>query len=179
MLLKGNKVRFGEFLLDTKEKVLFRAGEPVPMTPKPFELLLVLIENHGHLVEKNELIERVWADSIVEEGNLTYTMRLLRIALGDEKRAPRFIETISRRGYRFIAEVEDITEKASSSDALKSSREPFDKDSGAPPKLKTHLLPIAAVLLIGLVGAGFWLAKSRSLEAAAPFLTAPFSSEKL
>lgn len=83
--METNRVKFSEFLLDTKEKVLLRQGKPVSITPKAFELLLVLLENHGHLVEKNELMKKVWADSFVEESNLTYTMSLLRIVLGDEK----------------------------------------------------------------------------------------------
>ena len=179
MLLEGNRVKFGEFLLDAKEKVLFREGKPVGMTPKAFELLRVLIEHHGHLVEKNELIERVWADTVVEEGNLAYTMRLLRIVLGDDKRTPRFIETISRRGYRFIAEVEDVTDKASNSDAMQALHEPRAKASGELPKFRRYFVPVAAVFVIAVVLSGLWLAKSKSPESAAPFLTAPFASEKL
>jgi DNA-binding winged helix-turn-helix (wHTH) protein len=103
MSLETNGFEFGEFLLDTKEKVLWRAGKPVAITPKTFQLLLALVENHGRLVEKDELMRTVWADSYVESGNLTFTINLVRKALGDEKQNPRFIETVPRRGYRFIA----------------------------------------------------------------------------
>jgi len=105
------KFEFGDFLLDAKEKVLLRGGKPLPVTPKALELLLVLVENHGHLVEKNELMKAVWADSFVEEGNLAFTIRLLRKALNDDAQKPRFIETVPKRGYRFIAEIKRLETK--------------------------------------------------------------------
>ncbi len=108
MSLDTHSFEFGEFLLDTKEKVLLRGGKPLSITPKAFELLCVLIDKHGHLIEKNELIKAVWADSFVEDGNLTFTIRLLRKALGDDAKNPSFIETVPKRGYRFIADVKCI-----------------------------------------------------------------------
>lgn len=105
MLLKPQRFEFRDFLLDTKEKVLLHRGQPVSITPKIYELLLVLLENHGHLIEKNELLNRVWADSFVEESNLTFTIARIRKILGDDARKPKFIETVPRRGYRFIADV--------------------------------------------------------------------------
>lgn len=109
MSLETDQFAFGEFVLDTKEKVLLRQGKSLPITPKVFHLLSVLIENHGHLVEKTTLMEKVWADSFVEESNLTFNIRQLRKILGDDKQHPRFIETIPRRGYRFIAEVDEVS----------------------------------------------------------------------
>ena len=180
MLLETNKVRFGEFLFDAREKVLLCAGKPVSITPKALELLLVLLENHGHLVEKDALMKKVWADSFVEEGNLAYTMRLLRIVLGDEKRKPRFIETVSRRGYRFIAEVEEITEEnAPSSDSTSEFFEPHNEESPGSRKIKKLLLPAVAVTIIGVISAGFWFAKGKGLDGSAPILNLPFASEKL
>lgn len=108
MSLEIKRFGFGDFLLDAKEKVLLRGGKPLSVTPKALELLLFLVENHGHLVEKNELLQAVWADSFVEEGNLAFTIRLLRKALGDDAQNPRFIETVPKRGYRFIADVERV-----------------------------------------------------------------------
>ncbi|MEJ7701161.1 MAG: winged helix-turn-helix domain-containing protein [Pyrinomonadaceae bacterium] len=105
MLLETHNFEFGEFLLDAREKVLLRDGKPLPITPKAFQLLFVLVENHGHLVEKDELMKLVWADSFVEEGNITFTIGLLRKLLGDDTKNSRFIETVPRRGYRFIADV--------------------------------------------------------------------------
>lgn len=108
MSLGTHNLEFGEFLLDTHEKVLLRSGVPLPITPKAFELLVVLVNKHSHLIEKAELMRSVWADSFVEEGNLTFTIGLLRKVLDDDTKNPRFIETVPKRGYRFIAEVRRV-----------------------------------------------------------------------
>jgi Tol biopolymer transport system component/DNA-binding winged helix-turn-helix (wHTH) protein len=100
--------QFGEFTVDTDQKILMREGKPVQLTPKVFETLLILIENRGRIVEKNELMNRLWPDSFVEETNLTFNIKQLRKALGDDARNPVYIETIARRGYRFIASTEKI-----------------------------------------------------------------------
>lgn len=105
MLLETHNFEFDRFLLDAREKVLLRDGKPLPITPKAFQLLFFLVKNHGHLVEKDELMKSVWANTFVEEGNITFTIGLLRKLLEDDKKNPRFIETVPRRGYRFIADV--------------------------------------------------------------------------
>jgi DNA-binding winged helix-turn-helix (wHTH) protein/TolB-like protein len=94
---------FGRFSLNTAERVLLREGEPVPLTPKVFDILLVLVENGGHVVEKDDLMKRVWPSTFVEEGNLTQNISLLRKALGETPNGVQFIETVPRRGYRFVA----------------------------------------------------------------------------
>lgn len=104
MSLETNKFEFGDFCLETKEKILSRHGKPISLTPKALQLLLILVENHGRIVEKETLMQKIWADSFVEESNLTFTVSLLRKTLGD-KPDSRFIETVPKRGYRFIAEV--------------------------------------------------------------------------
>jgi DNA-binding winged helix-turn-helix (wHTH) protein/TolB-like protein/Flp pilus assembly protein TadD len=96
---------FGPFRLDPAEHILLREGKLVSLTPKAFETLAVLVENNGHLIEKEELIRRVWPDTIVEEGNLNNVIYMLRKALGHESDDGKYIETISKRGYRFVAEV--------------------------------------------------------------------------
>ncbi len=83
--------QFGEFHLDTNRFVLLRKGQPVPLTPKLFDVLLVLVESGGNLVVKEELLERVWKDSFVEEGNLNQHISSLRKALGESSSNPRFI----------------------------------------------------------------------------------------
>ena len=100
---------FGDFVLDRTEKLLTRGGRPISLPPKALQLLLVLVENRGRIVEKDALMERVWADTFVEEGNLAYTVRMLRKALHDDAGKPKFIDTVPRRGYRFIGEVSDAT----------------------------------------------------------------------
>jgi DNA-binding winged helix-turn-helix (wHTH) protein/Tol biopolymer transport system component len=106
-LLIKHFFRFGEFTVDTDQKVLLRAGRPVPLTPKIFDTLLVLVQSSGRIVNKEELMNRLWPDSFVEETNLTSNIRQLRKSLGDNARKPTYIETVARRGYRFIADVED------------------------------------------------------------------------
>jgi DNA-binding winged helix-turn-helix (wHTH) protein/Tol biopolymer transport system component len=105
MSLEIKSLEFGDFLLDLRNKELFRNGERLSLNPKTYQLLVALIDNDGHLVEKERLMELLWADSFVEEANLAFTVSLLRKVLGDDAKSPRFIETVPRRGYRFIAEV--------------------------------------------------------------------------
>ena len=100
--------QFGEFHLDTNSYVLLTKGQPVPLTPKLFDVLLVLVENSGNLVLKEELLERVWKESFVEEGNLNRHISLLRKALGESSAEPRFIETVPKRGFRFKATVTTV-----------------------------------------------------------------------
>jgi DNA-binding winged helix-turn-helix (wHTH) protein/Tol biopolymer transport system component len=180
MSLETNDFEFDEFLLDTKQKVLLREGKPVSITPKAFQLLLTLVENHGRLVEKDELMKAVWADSFVEEGNLAFTIGLLRKALGDESRQPRFIETVPRRGYRFIAEVRESVKQTDSPNALTPSVAPRAETVPAnSPKFKKLLLAAIVLLIAGAGLIGFWLAKSSDFSAQTPILNSPFASEKL
>src|ERR1700730_16527309 len=97
--------RFGEFTVDTDQKVLLRQGAPLPTTPKVYDTLLILLENSGRIVRKEELMSRLWPDSFVEEANLTFNIQQLRKVLGDNARRPTFIETVPRRGYRFMVPV--------------------------------------------------------------------------
>lgn len=95
---------FGRFRLDGAKRVLWREGEIVPLPPKALDLLLALVERSGDVVTKSELMERVWPDTFVEEANLSVNVSLLRKALGDRADSEPFIQTLSRRGYRFLAE---------------------------------------------------------------------------
>ena len=96
---------FGRFSLNTAERVLLRDNDAVPLTPKAFDILLALVENSGRIVEKDDLMRKVWPNTFVEEGNLTQNVSLLRKALGESASGPQFIETVPRRGYRFVAQV--------------------------------------------------------------------------
>lgn len=100
---------FNGFRLEEAQRRLLYQGQPVPIKPKTLDLLLFLIEMRGQLVVKDDLMREVWADAIVEENNITVTMSILRKTLGD--RVPeQFIETVPRRGYRFVAEVTEISD---------------------------------------------------------------------
>jgi DNA-binding winged helix-turn-helix (wHTH) protein/Tfp pilus assembly protein PilF len=100
---------FGAFRLEVAEHLLLRDGETIPLQPKAFELLLVLVKHHGHLLGKGELLEAVWPDTIVEEVNLANNISILRKALGEGMNEKRFIETVPRRGYRFVAPVRELS----------------------------------------------------------------------
>ena len=99
---------FGDFRLETAEQLLLRRGQPISLTPKAFDTLLVLVQSSGHLVEKDELMKRVWADAFVEEANLARNVWALRKTLEDDNGEHRYIETVPKRGYRFIAPVREV-----------------------------------------------------------------------
>src|ERR1700676_5729112 len=101
----SNFYRFGEFLLDPRKRTLSRADSPVSLTPKAFDVLLFLAQNPSRLVTKEELLQAVWGDTFVEEGNLTQYISHLRKALGDNAEDTRLIVTIARKGYQFTADV--------------------------------------------------------------------------
>jgi len=94
--------QFGPFCLDAHERVLLREGRMVPLPAKAVSTLLVLVRNKGHVVEKNVLMEEVWPNEFVEEGNLAQSIFTLRKALGESVDGPKYIETVPRRGYRFL-----------------------------------------------------------------------------
>ena len=100
------KVRFGSFEFDTGTRQLLRAGTSVHLSPKAFDLLQILVERRPALVSKSELQDRLWPDSVVLEANLGNAVAEIRKALGDDPRSPRYVWTVSRRGYRFSADVE-------------------------------------------------------------------------
>jgi DNA-binding winged helix-turn-helix (wHTH) protein/TolB-like protein/Flp pilus assembly protein TadD len=102
---------FGPYRLDAGERRLLRDGETVSVTPKAFDLLLVLVENRGHLLEKEELLKAVWPDTFVEEANLSVIVSHLRKALSNGGDEQRYIETVPKRGYRFVASVGEVEDE--------------------------------------------------------------------
>jgi DNA-binding winged helix-turn-helix (wHTH) protein/tetratricopeptide (TPR) repeat protein len=96
---------FGPFRLDPPKRLLLREGRPLALTPRVFDMMVVLVENRGRVVEKNELMRLVWAGVVVEEANLTQSVFTLRKLLGDGPHEHRYIATVPRRGYQFVAEV--------------------------------------------------------------------------
>ncbi|MDQ3566146.1 MAG: winged helix-turn-helix domain-containing protein, partial [Pseudomonadota bacterium] len=106
--LIGRIYEFGHFRLDTTEQLLLRDGEVISLPPKAFDVLLVLVAHHGHLLGKEELLKLVWPDAFVEEANLSYNISLIRKALSSGENGQKFIETIPKRGYRFVANVQEL-----------------------------------------------------------------------
>jgi DNA-binding winged helix-turn-helix (wHTH) protein/TolB-like protein/Tfp pilus assembly protein PilF len=104
----GHFYEFGTFRVDESERLLLRGEDVVPLTPKAFEMLLVLLESSGHVLTKEDLMKRVWPDSFVEEANLSHNIYKLREALGEGSDGEKYIETLPRRGYRFVAKVTEV-----------------------------------------------------------------------
>ncbi|HJQ70801.1 MAG TPA: winged helix-turn-helix domain-containing protein [Blastocatellia bacterium] len=101
----GDVFHFGAFSLDAGERVLLREGRLVPLPAKVLTTLLVLVRNKGHVVEKGDLMNEVWPDECVEEGNLAQHIFMLRRTLGESVERLKYIETVHRRGYRFVAKI--------------------------------------------------------------------------
>jgi eukaryotic-like serine/threonine-protein kinase len=155
---KGKELyEFGPFLLDPAKRILLRDNHPVPLQLKAFETLLVLVRNGEQVVLKQELMQAVWPDTFVEEGNLTQSIFVLRKTLGSMNGEQRYIETIPGRGYRLAVKVRIISEDASPAETIAP-------DTAAP--MRKEMLPwawiavaaVAAAAVIG--GAWYW----RSLQ---------------
>lgn len=99
---------FNDFRINVAERLLQRRGQDVPLPPKVFDLLLTLVERHGQVVTKDQLMTEIWPDTFVEEANLKVYVSTLRKTFGDGGEGEKFIETLPRRGYRFVAEVTEI-----------------------------------------------------------------------
>lgn len=131
---------FGPFCLDPVEHTLFREGRPIPLRPKVFDLLLVLVENRGHLLDKEQLMSAVWAEQFVEEGNLNKNISMLRQALGESDSGARFIETVPKRGYRFIADVREVNKREAT--LSQAPARPTDEQQ-QPRETHDQLLPLS------------------------------------
>src|SRR5215510_15836682 len=100
----GNHLyEFEPFVLDARNGILLNGGATVRLTPRAFQTLLVLVKHASEVVDKEQLMAEVWPDTFVEEGNLSRNIYEIRKALGDDTAEPRYVETIPKRGYRFIA----------------------------------------------------------------------------
>jgi DNA-binding winged helix-turn-helix (wHTH) protein/TolB-like protein/Tfp pilus assembly protein PilF len=159
---------FEEFRLDAKSRRLYRraGGEIVPLTPKAVELLLFLVRNSPKILSKEELLDTVWENSFVEEANLSQTIFVLRKALGENTKEPRFILTVPNRGYQFIAPVRETSAKDAileesylsdeNSSEIKNSKLKV-KNSNQKSKIKNQKWFWLAVPLVLLIGFGvYW-----------------------
>jgi DNA-binding winged helix-turn-helix (wHTH) protein/TolB-like protein/tetratricopeptide (TPR) repeat protein len=106
--------KFGPFLLDPPAHLLLKDGSPIALPPKAFETLLMLVQYQGTLLTKNDLLNAVWPDAYVEENNLTQYVSMLRKVLGDDGNGNKYIETVPRLGYRFVAGVREVAEEEES-----------------------------------------------------------------
>ena len=187
---------FGPFHLDAGERLLSKDGQPVALTPKAFDTLLLLVENGGRLVDKEELIRSVWPDSFVEENSLNRSIYVLRKTLGELSGQAKYIETVPKRGYRFVARVvevepdegdlilekhtsidiiteeeEEITDSLQSADAGALERVHINAQAAASARLisrlRRHALGLSAVVMLALLAAVvYWWAVAQRGRAA-------------
>ena len=127
---------FGPFRLDLRDRPLLNNGEPVALTPKAFEVLVLLIERRGLLIQKDELMREVWAGSFVEEANLARTVWMLRRSLGDDRSGGGFIQTVPKHGYRFVAKVTESGDDTLPRTSIRSLAILPLKDSSGDPALE-------------------------------------------
>ncbi len=144
-------LEFAEFRLDCEQGVLYRLGTIVSLPPKAIQTLIFLAERPGEVVTKDELMKAIWPDTFVEEGNLTFNIHLIRKALNAREDQP-FIETLSKRGYRFVAEVrpaQDVTPV----EAAPRSPEPAPMPQAASqsPRTLVLLAALAAIVVFALI----------------------------
>jgi len=175
--------RFGEFELNPAESSLRQAGIAIPITPKALNLLSILVENQGHVLDKEYLLDQIWGDSFVEEGNLTFNIRQIRKILGDDAKKPKYIETVPKRGYRFIGNVEKEAigkdETASSNEVspviIKTERRSRKRSAWSPWVLSIPIILAAG----GIAAVESWIGVFGPKTTSPTLLTTPFSSERL
>src|SRR5262245_50687755 len=119
----GEAYEFGPFRLDLAERELTKGQQAILLTPKAFDTLVALVRNNGHIVEKNDLLKAVWPDTFVEEGVLAVNVATIRKALSDGDEGRSYIETVPRRGYRFVGEVRALGTSSGSEHALHESEQ--------------------------------------------------------
>jgi len=160
---------FSNFRIDLEERLLLHDGKVAPLTPKLFNTLLALVERNGKVVSKDELIKFVWPDTFVEEGNLTQNISMLRKLLGESPDKPQYIETVPRRGYRFVASVKEVEEEGldpviqepPSAESVSEQTASLNVEPPAPKIMrgKQGAVFFRALLMVVIAGAAFGLRK--------------------
>jgi DNA-binding winged helix-turn-helix (wHTH) protein/TolB-like protein/Flp pilus assembly protein TadD len=158
---------FGKFRFDPTNHQLLSGGSPVALTPKVFELLLVLVQNGNRLMTKEELIERVWPNSVVEEANLTVNISALRRILGATAEGRPYIETVPKKGYRFVAPIVEVPENTADTPPPPPQSDVPSSHSQPLPKKRVwsrfDVAAVVAVLLILAAAASFLVYHKPSL----------------
>src|SRR5262245_1048183 len=175
--------QFGPFRIDVAERLLQLEGESVTLTPKAFDLLLLLVENQGHLLKKDDLMKTLWPDTFVEEANLSNNVSQLRKVLSADS-THQYIETVPRRGYRFVAKVAvaSFAPEIRSSEAVDDAVEEIgNKDSRgsisktAPgSRIPRLALVVTAILALGFASYYLWSRESVTKNAIRTIAVLPF-----
>jgi DNA-binding winged helix-turn-helix (wHTH) protein/TolB-like protein/Flp pilus assembly protein TadD len=145
---------FGEFRLDAENHSLWRGGELVHISPKALHILILLVEEKGAVVSREELMKTVWRDCFVEESNITYTISLLRKTLSNGDKGA-VIQTVPKRGYRFVVDVREVTENGKAETFVPTSAVPASSIPIKQPKAKSRWPYIGIILLGVLLLTGF------------------------
>ena len=168
-----NIYRFDDVTVDGENFRVRKGGQDITLTPRAFDVLIFLIKNRGRAVEKQEIFDRVWKDTFVTDNALTKIIKEIRRAFEDDASQPRYIETVPKRGYRFIAELQAETEVETPDENSKTEK---SRKTVAPPFSKGKKLLLLAALVLGamLLAAGFLAFTEWRSEMAA--LNAPIDS---
>jgi len=152
----GQEYRFGPFTLDARKRRLWRDGQPVAMTPKAVETLLVLVRHAGRVVDKDDLLRSVWPDTFVSDETLSQNIATIRRALGDSAEDPDYIATWPRRGYQFIARLSSAAEGAvpSATSEIASPTAALASSRSTRGIRRTWIVPLAVVGVLLAAGVG-------------------------
>jgi DNA-binding winged helix-turn-helix (wHTH) protein/TolB-like protein/tetratricopeptide (TPR) repeat protein len=154
----GHRYEFGDFRLDSEPPSLWREERLVALPPKALEMLLVLVRRRDIIVSREELLETVWRDTFVEEGNINYTVSLLRKTLDKDDKG-RFIQTVPKRGYRFVADVQEVSSNGHADPvqnvevAIPTEAIPTEQ---AKPKIRWHFIGIVLIGVLFVTGFVIW-----------------------
>lgn len=177
----NNTFSFGEFEVDAEHRLLLKTGAPVTLKPKTFDLLLALVENHGRILTKNELLDKVWENQFVEENNLTVHVAALRKALGETKNENKFIVTVPGKGYQFVAEMApptngDIVVERHTLEKIVVEEDIVDSEmTHERALLRSRFRPsrriaiVAAAVILAVIGGGYALRQQFGSAAIQPF----------
>ena len=177
VLLKEHALyKFGDFAIDPVAKVLFRDGEPVHMTRKAVETLLVLVEHSGQVLTKDEIMRAVWSDRVVDEANLAQNIAVIRRTLGAAKGSPAYIETFPGRGYRLEGPV-SAEQQSPPAPAKVDAPQPtaMAVEMATPGRTRWVLAAAGALALIAAVAFFFWPVERKSAEGDALFRVTPIT----
>ena len=150
----GHRYEFGDFRLDSERPSLWRDEQLVPLPPKALEMLLLLVRRRDSIVSREELLTTVWPDTFVEEGNINYTVSLLRKTLDKDDKG-RFIQTVPKRGYRFVADVLEVSANGHAENAVQNVEAAISTEQPKP-KIRWHFIGIVLLSVLFVTGFVVW-----------------------